>query len=293
MTYDSGPYAPVTEGTSFDASYTVSGGDVLECTATSSLTDRVTYTNTSGAQKVYPGLPMTLATPIGGLGTGLHVVLSAPTQTTFTLAKATTVTSVEPSTDLVTITDRTGFAVGDPVVFYQAVFGSIVEGTTYYILTLTPLAGTGAQITLSLTPSGVRETLSAGSGSCLMHGAELALTTDTGAMTAATYNERMAVYQISVDPVTEIVTLSIVDQTEATDYVQISRGSQYRSAQLYRPNVPASGLDRISWLALTTVVTTETQFDQGSVEFIEPVDMYNPTDSNDKYLVFPKSNILV
>jgi hypothetical protein len=293
VTYDSGPYAPETEGTSFDASYTVAGGEVLECTATSSVTDRVTYTNASGAQKVYPGLPLTIAAPIGGIGTGLHVVLSAPTQNTFTLAKATSATSVEVSTDLVTITDRTGFAVNDQVVFYQPVFGGLEEGTIYYILTLTPLAGTAAQITLSLTPSGVRQTLSAGVGNCLMRGAALALSTDAGAMTATTYNERMAVYQISVDPVTEVVTLSVVDQTEATDYVQISRGSQYRSAQLYIPNVPASGLNRISWLTLTTVVTTETEFDQGSVEFIEPVDMYNPTDSNDKYLVFPKSNILV
>jgi hypothetical protein len=40
------------------------------------------------------------------------------------------------------------------------------------------------------------------------------------------------------------------------------------------------------------VVTEETTFDQGSVEFIEPVDMYNPGETNDKYLVFPKTNIL-
>jgi hypothetical protein len=44
---------------------------------------------------------------------------------------------------------------------------------------------------------------------------------------------------------------------------------------------------------LSTEVTDETLFDGGSVEFIEPVDMYNPGDSNDKYLVFPKTNILV
>jgi hypothetical protein len=44
---------------------------------------------------------------------------------------------------------------------------------------------------------------------------------------------------------------------------------------------------------LATVVTDETFFDEGSVEFIEPVDMYDPADTNDKYLVFPKSNILV
>jgi hypothetical protein len=103
----------------------------------------------------------------------------------------------------------------------------------------------------------------------------------------------MAIYQISVDPVTAIVTLTIVDQTNANEYVQISRGEQYRSAQFYRPSTPGPNLTRISWLVLATVVTDETFFDEGSVEFIEPVDMYDPADTNDKYLVFPKSNILV
>jgi hypothetical protein len=36
----------------------------------------------------------------------------------------------------------------------------------------------------------------------------------------------------------------------------------------------------------------ETTFDQGSVQWVEPVDMYDPTDAYDKYLVFPKQNIL-
>jgi hypothetical protein len=39
--------------------------------------------------------------------------------------------------------------------------------------------------------------------------------------------------------------------------------------------------------------TNETIFDANSLRFIEPVDMYDPTDTFDKYLVFPKSNILV
>jgi hypothetical protein len=43
---------------------------------------------------------------------------------------------------------------------------------------------------------------------------------------------------------------------------------------------------------LETVVTEETFFDEGSVAFTEPVDMYDPTDQFDKYLVFPKANIL-
>ena len=36
-----------------------------------------------------------------------------------------------------------------------------------------------------------------------------------------------------------------------------------------------------------------TTFDDASMQFEVPVDMYNPSDRNDKYLVFPKANILV
>jgi hypothetical protein len=36
----------------------------------------------------------------------------------------------------------------------------------------------------------------------------------------------------------------------------------------------------------------ETVFDGNSLKFIEPVDMYSNTQADDKYLVFPKRNIL-
>ena len=174
-----------------------------------------------------------------------------------------------------------------------------------------------------------------------MYGTTIDLSTDAGSMSSTTYNERMAIYQINVDPITELVALTLVDQTASNEYVQISRGTQYKSAQLYRPTIAGEGLTRISWLSLITTGATppytigtryqivtvgttnwvaigasanvvgviftatgagtgngtansiETLFDGGSVEFIEPVDMYNPGDSNDKYLVFPKTNILV
>jgi hypothetical protein len=105
-------------------------------------------------------------------------------------------------------------------------------------------------------------------------------------------NQRMAIYRISVDPITELVTLTLDRQTVPNNFVQIQRGSFYRSAQLRYPTAPGTGLTQISWLPLETVVTTETVFDEGSVSFVEPVDMYDPSDSEDKYLVFPKSNIL-
>jgi len=105
-------------------------------------------------------------------------------------------------------------------------------------------------------------------------------------------NQRMAVYRMTVDPDTEIVTLTLSQQTSPNQFVQIQRGSFYRSAELRYPTAPGTGLTQISWLPLETVVTTETLFDEGSVSFVEPVDLYDPSDSEDKYLVFPKTNIL-
>lgn len=106
-------------------------------------------------------------------------------------------------------------------------------------------------------------------------------------------NERMAIYTIAVDPVTTIVTLTLTQQPVAFNWVQINRGNEYQSAQLYYPSSPGPNLTQISWLPLVTVVENETLFDGGSVAFEEPVDMYDPTDRYDKYLVFPKANILV
>lgn len=106
-------------------------------------------------------------------------------------------------------------------------------------------------------------------------------------------DQRMAIYTIHIDPVTQLISLELTTQTVELDYVQVVRGTFYRSAQLYYPTSPGQGLTQISWLPLLTIVTTETVFDGNSLKFIEPVDMYDPTDTYDKYLVFPKSNILV
>jgi hypothetical protein len=277
----------------YDGSYAVNNGTLVQCVSTSSVTNAVTYINLSGTTLVYPDLPIEISSPIGGLGTGLHVVLDIFGSTAFTLAKAATVTQVEGSTDLITISSASRFSVGSAVTFYPTVFGGLVAGITYYILTINAISGGAAQITVSLTPNGTRETLSSAAGTCIMRGTQLTLTNSTGPMSVFPYNERLAVYQITVDPVTTVVRLNLVGQTDTGDFVQVQRGSRYRSAQLYIPSSPGTGLTRISWLPLVTVVTEETTFDQGSVEFIEPVDMYNPGEINDKYLVFPKTNILV
>jgi hypothetical protein len=170
--------------------------------------------------------------------------------------------------------DTTGLRVGQAIVFTTGVIGGIVSGTTYYVLDI--LSST--QFRITATPDGI---------------SPVTLTTASGTMSALPNNQRMAVWTISVDPITELVTLSLTTIAVANKYVQVTRGNQYKTAQLRYPTVPAAGLTRVSWVPLETVVSDETIFDAGSVAFIEPVDMYNPTDSEDKYLVFPKSNILV
>jgi hypothetical protein len=95
----------------------------------------------------------------------------------------------------------------------------------------------------------------------------------------------------------EIVTLTLDTQTVTDDYVSSSQGQKYAaSTLLYRPGAPQQDLQFVNWQPLitaTTVITGETVFDGGSVAWVDPVDMYDTSDALDKYLVFPKANILV
>jgi hypothetical protein len=187
-----------------------------------------------------------------------------------------TVTS--SATNAITCGSTANMAPGDIIWFTGTGFGNIIPFTTgnqiYYVLDI--LDATRFRIT-------------SGAGGTT----PVTLTTASGSLVGEFGNDRMAIWRISIDAVTEIVTCTLETQTAPNQFVQISRGSQYRSAQLYRPTTPGTGLSRISWLPFATVVTTETIFDEGSMEFIEPVDMYNPGETYDKYLVFPKQNILV
>lgn len=188
-------------------------------------------------------------------------------------------TATSSATNEITCSSTADMIVGDVIWFTSgAAFGNIVPFGTgnqiYYIYEVVD----ATHFKITATAGGTTP---------------VTLTTDTGDLIAEFGNHRMNIWRISVDPVTEIVTLTMETQTSPNQFVQIGRGSQYRSAQLYRPLNPGEDLTKVSWLPFATVVTTETTFDHGSMEFIEPVDMYNPGDSYDKYLVFPKQNILV
>jgi hypothetical protein len=118
-------------------------------------------------------------------------------------------------------------------------------------------------------------------------------TTESGSMDLNFGNQRMAIYTISVDSETQLVSLTPNRLTAETEYVQIVRGRRFGGSQLYYASSPPPGYTLINWLPVPQSDSTETIFDGGSMAFQQPVDMYDPTDRDDKYLVFPKANILV
>jgi hypothetical protein len=124
-------------------------------------------------------------------------------------------------------------------------------------------------------------------------GTNTTLTTASGSMVANFGNQRMAIYTISVDTATQLVSLTPTQLTAETQYIQVVRGHRFAGAQVYYPTSPAPGYTLVNWLPVPQSNSTETTFDGTSMAFEAPVDMYDPTNRDDKYLVFPKANILV
>jgi len=131
--------------------------------------------------------------------------------------------------------------------------------------------------------------------SLLPGGAPVALSNATGTMTVNYENDRMAIWTVSIG-LDGVFTLTLSQETVANDYVVSSQGETYAAGtNLYRPVAPGPELTRVSWLPLISATTTtsqETTFDKDSVQWVEPVDMYDTSDANDKYLVFPKAQIV-
>lgn len=197
-----------------------------------------------------------------------------------------TCTATSSSNNRITCTSTTGMTAGDTIWFTGEVLGDLAvfasNNQAYFILSVV----NGTQFTITNTIDGTTAVV---------------LTTDTGSMTANWGNYRMDIYEVTVnagatalDPA--YVTLSPYQQIAPNRYVTVTQGEYYNTAQLYRPTAPGPGLTRISWLPLITSITVvgnQTTFDQASLQFIAPVDMYTTSDALDKYLVFPKANILV
>jgi len=299
--YDNGPYSPETPGASFDESYTIPGGTEIECTNTAASTNYVKATNTLGLlvnDPVYFS-----GTTFGGINATKSNGLTQIYYVTSVVNSACTVTAA--GTDLITCASTANMATDDQVWFTGATFGgvnSLTASNTVQLYYVTKISST--QFKISLTQGGAFVALSTATGSMTVNtryftvstaqgGTNQVLSTASGSMFLNYGNQRMAVFTITVDPVTTLVTLSPTTLSTETQYVQINRGTQFAGQQLYYPTSPAEGYTVVNWITVPESNLDETTFDQGSMAFEAPVDMYDPTDRYDKYLVFPKANILV
>lgn len=293
-------YSPETAGEYFDESFTIPGGYTYECTNTYATTNYIKAATTAG---MYADNPVWFTGVVfGGIdATGANGL----TQIYYVTDVINTIcTTTASGTNLITCADATYLNTNDVVWFTGTVFGGVESLTAsntvqeYYVTKISPTT-----FKISLTQGGAFVSLSSASGSMTVNssyftvsetsgGSNVALTTAAGSMIVNFGNTRMAVYTINVDLVTTLVTLEPTQLTAETQYIQIVRGQQYAGQQLYYPTSPAQGYTAVAWINVPASNSTETTFDGGSMAFIQPVDMYDPSDRDDKYLVFPKANIL-
>ena len=308
--YDQGPHStdpPVTTlvdypTETFDDSYTIPVGYQYDCTETEVGTNYIKASSTVG-MRIDDPMWFTGET-IGGIrrtnaSTGLTQIYYV-TGVVNTTCSATAVT-----TNWITCADATYLNINDVVWFTGNTFGGIETLTAsntiqpYYVVDIS-----GTTFKVSLTQGGAEVSLSSATGSMTVNttyftvsttkgGSNTTLTTDSGDMLVKFGDTRMAIYTISVDPTTTLVTLTPTQLTAPTQYVQIVRGLKYAGIQLEYPLVPVPGNTLVNWVNVPASSSTETTFDGASMAFEQPVDMYDPTDRDDKYLVFPKANILV
>jgi hypothetical protein len=277
---------------SFDSAYTISGGYQVQCSATTAGTDRITCSSTTDMN--VGDIIWFTSTIFGGVvgfntNNQIYCVFDKPNSTQFRIAEIdSTFKGTISGTTLTVSTLLTGqLTVG------MTIIGNGVSANT----TITALvSGVGGLGTYTVS---VNQTVSLASMTAVSN-PPTQLTTSTGDMTANWGNSRMDIYEISIQPATAtdpaVVLLNPLQQVAPNYYVTVTQGASYNTAQLYRPTAPGPGQTLINWQQLITVITVvgnETTFDQASMQFIAPVDMYNTSDALDKYLVFPKSNILV
>ena len=277
---------------SFDSAYTISGGYQIQCSATNAATDRITCTDTT--DMTVGDIIWFTGTTFGGVvnftnNNQIYCVYDKPSSTQFRIAEiSATFRGTISGTTLTVSTALTGaLTVG------MTIIGTGISANTTITAVVSGVGGVGTY-TVSVSQTVALTAITATSNPPEQ------LTTATGDMTANWGNFRMDIYEISIQPATgtdpAVVLLNPLQQVAPNDYVQVTQGAVYNTAQLYRPTSPGSGLTLINWQSLITVITVignETTFDEASMQFIEPVDMYDTSDALDKYLVFPKQNILV
>ena len=299
--YDSGRFDQDTPYTleTFDSSSTIPGGYTVECTATSAATDRITCTST--ADMTVGDIIWFTGDTLGGVvafssNNQVYCVYDIANATQFTIASiAASVKGAISGTTLTVNALLTG----------QLDVGSVIIGSGIAANTTITALGTGTggagTYTVSVSQSVSLTTITATVTDSSPVEPPLPLLNDSGAMTAVWGNMRMDIYEVTIVPAASAqdlptVQLSPYQQVAPNSFVTVTQGEYYGTSQVFRPTSAASGLTLVNWQPLITSITVignETTFDEGSMQFIAPVDMYTTSDALDKYLVFPKTNILV
>jgi hypothetical protein len=302
--FDSGN--TVAEPGSFDYGKVIPGGYVAICSATLGSGSNSVVANTTLGMSPNDRVWFTGAT-FGGIETNNS---AGGIQDYYVWSVASLLaTATNSITDAITVSDTSDLTVNDEIWFPGITIGNITSidedglPRAYYVANI--LDSTRFQI--STTPGGPILQLATQAGAMTVNlprfkvalspnaASPIVLSTDTGTMNVNYANLRMAIYSVTISE-GSILNLSLATQTVADDYIESQQGQFFTPGTLlYRPATPAPDLTVVNWqplLNVAPVITDETIFDGGSVAWVEPVDMYDPTDRYDKYLVFPKVNIL-
>lgn len=107
-------------------------------------------------------------------------------------------------------------------------------------------------------------------------------------------NQRSAVWQISIDFETEIVTLNFVKEILPGQRIKVTSGRSFGSTTLfYNPAILAQNtVPTFSvWSNKTNNSTGRTKFDGDGTRFMDYRDTYETPESGDKYIKFPKIGV--
>jgi hypothetical protein len=107
-----------------------------------------------------------------------------------------------------------------------------------------------------------------------------------------TINQRAGVWEIDIDPITQLVTLNFQQQILPGQYVQVQKGQTFAQQNLLLESPPLPGQTDLYYRTLLRPDTAlSTVFDGDSTRFIEFRDLYQDPGRQDKYIIYPKVGV--